>query len=88
MVEKINVNRKIKLIWDFRGMDAMPTAQHHAIHLKEYQEKTQDTTILECGFETLNEFHHIAFIITYYSEMIRLRDILLPQRAEYAQGVL
>jgi hypothetical protein len=48
----------------------------------------KDDTILECGSETLSEFHHIAFIITYYSEMIRLRDILLPQRAEYVQGVL
>lgn len=88
MAEKINVNRKIKLIWDFRGQDALPTAQHHAIHLKEYKEKVNDDTILECGSETLSELHHIAFIITYYSEMIRLRDILLPQRAEYVAGVL
>jgi hypothetical protein len=88
MAEKINVNRKIKLIWDFRGNDALPTAQHHAVHLKEYIEKTQDSTILNSGYETLGEFHHIAFIITYYSEMIRLRDILLPQRAEYVEGIL
>ena len=28
--------RKLKLIWDFRGPDALKTAEHHEIHLKEY----------------------------------------------------
>ena len=27
-------NRKIKLIWDFRGPDAQATAEHHTIHLR------------------------------------------------------
>ena len=30
------MNRKIKLIWDFRGPAATQTALHHEIHLKEY----------------------------------------------------
>ena len=30
------MNRKIKLIWDFRGPVAAKTAEHHEIHLKEY----------------------------------------------------
>ena len=28
--------RKIKLLWDFRGPDALETAKHHTIHLKEF----------------------------------------------------
>ena len=28
--------RKLKLIWDFRGPDALKIAQHHEIHLKEF----------------------------------------------------
>ena len=33
--------RNLKLIWDFRGPEALRIAQHHEIHLKEYiqQEK-------------------------------------------------
>ena len=30
------MNQKIKLIWDFRGPDALQIAKHHVIHLEEY----------------------------------------------------
>ena len=32
----IQLERKIKLLWDFRGPDALETAKHHTIHLKEF----------------------------------------------------
>ena len=33
------MNRKIKLIWDFRGQEAQKIAEHHAIHLEEFAVK-------------------------------------------------
>ena len=30
------MERQIKLIWDFRGADALKTAEHQEIHLKEF----------------------------------------------------
>jgi len=30
------LERKLKLIWDFRGESSEKTAEHHAIHLKEF----------------------------------------------------
>jgi len=30
------MDRKIKLLWDFRGEDAKEIAKHHTIHLKEF----------------------------------------------------
>ncbi len=30
------MERKIKLIWDFRGPASAKTAEHHEIHLKEF----------------------------------------------------
>lgn len=73
--------RKLKLIWDFKGPDGIKTAEHHAIHLKEYTaaKKYEDLT---SGFEALHEFHAIAFLIVPESEMIPLRDALKPHRGQ------
>ena len=36
-LQKIDgMERQIKLIWDFRGIDALKTAEHQEIHLKEF----------------------------------------------------
>jgi len=35
------MEKKIKLIWDFRGPTAKKTAEHHTIHLKEYIESEE-----------------------------------------------
>ena len=33
--------QKIKLIWDFNGVDSLNTAKHFNIHLKEFLEKEE-----------------------------------------------
>lgn len=74
------MERKIKLIWDFHGMDAQKTAEHHVHHLKEFLAKrplNNDIT----GFESLAEMHAIAFLVADESEMIEVRDALMPHRA-------
>lgn len=73
--------KEIKLIWDFRGTVAAKTAQHHEIHLKEYivAEKLVPNTT---GFEILNEFHAIAYMVVTKEKMIQVRDALKPHRGE------
>ena len=75
------MTRKIKLIWDFRGLDSEKTAHHHEIHLKEYI-KLENLQLNITGFEMKNEMHSIAFMVVQEEKMITIRDILKPHRGE------
>jgi len=70
----------IKLIWDFRGEDSYETAKHHQHHLSDYlkQHKLKDKT----GVEKITNSYAIAWLATPESNMINLRDALIPHRAE------
>lgn len=73
--------RKLKLIWDFRGPDALKIAEHHTIHLKEYSISEQlDLKIT--GFDALSHLHAIAYIVVNDAEMPKVRDALKPHRGE------
>ncbi|MBQ4916235.1 hypothetical protein J8L85_17425 [Maribacter sp. MMG018] len=75
------MNRKIKLIWDFRGPESLKTAEHHEIHLKEFiaiEKLNLDIT----GFSKINELHSIAYMVVEESNMIAVRDALKPHRGE------
>jgi hypothetical protein len=73
--------RKLKLIWDFRGPNALRTAEHHEIHLKDYilHEKLN---INITGIEQLTDMHSIAFMVVYESDMKPIRDTLKPHRGQ------
>ncbi|AMO19026.1 hypothetical protein HUE46_01750 [Flavobacterium columnare] len=75
------MQRKIKLIWDFRGPAAAKTAEHHEIHLREYIEIEQ-FPIKTTGFSVLNEMHAIAWMVVNDQNMLRVRDALKPHRGE------
>lgn len=75
------MNRKIKLLWDFRGPAAKETAKHHAIHLKDFIKK-EALTIDITGSKDLSEFHSVAFMVVEEPIMIQIRDALLPHRGE------
>lgn len=75
------MNRKIKLIWDFRGETAAKTAEHHEIHLKEFLE-TEKYPLQITGFEIRSEMHAIAFLVVEEQDMITFRDALKPHRGE------
>ncbi|MCX2720142.1 hypothetical protein [Lentiprolixibacter aurantiacus] len=75
------MDRKIKLIWDFRGPDALAIAQHHEIHLKEFIER-EGLSLKITGHQELSELHSIAFLVVQESGMIPVRDALLPHRGE------
>ncbi|MGB5497921.1 MAG: hypothetical protein WBM77_03235 [Maribacter sp.] len=75
------MNRKIKLIWDFRGPVAGKTAEHHEKHLKEFiafEKLDLDIT----GYEHINEMYSYAFMVVEQSNMIAMRDALKPHRGE------
>lgn len=75
--------RKIKLIWDMHGQHAKGTAEHHAIHLKEFAER-EKIEVMDVGTETFSDMHTMAFMVVEEKDMITVRDALRPQRAELA----
>ncbi|TVZ55824.1 hypothetical protein OD91_1092 [Lutibacter sp. Hel_I_33_5] len=79
----ITVNRKIKLIWDFRGEDALEMAKHHCLHLKEFA-LADSLSFHEIDFKELDNFYALAFIIVDEKDMKIYRDSLKPHRGEIA----
>lgn len=78
------MERKLKLIWDFRGPSAQKTAEHHVIHLNEYI-YIEKLSLNITGFQEINEFHSIAFMVVTDSEMKPVRDALKPHRGQLYQ---
>lgn len=75
------MSNKIKLIWDFRGPDAKPIADHHAKHLKEFAKAEKLTNIL-CGTEERTSMHAIAYMVVNETEMDPVRSALKPHRGQ------
>ena len=75
------MDRKLKLIWDFRGPASAKTAEHHEIHLKEYI-AIEKFPLNITGFEIYNEMQAIAFMVVTDVYMIPVRDALKPHRGE------
>ncbi|WP_055435330.1 hypothetical protein [Lacinutrix algicola] len=73
--------RKLKLIWDFKGPDGLKIAQHHEIHLKEYI-AIEKISLNITGFEIINDFHSIAYMVVNEDEMKPVRDALKPHRGQ------
>ncbi len=80
-MEKPSGNRKLKLIWDFRGPDAERIAEHHAIHLKEYLQKNAISPAIT-GIEAIAPNHHIAYLVVEEGLMPQVRDALKPHRGQ------
>jgi len=79
----IPLESKIKLLWDFRGPDALETAKHHTIHLKEFA-TIENLQFHEIDVKELNTMLCTAFIIVNESDMKVYRDALKPHRGELA----
>ncbi|MFT4754717.1 MAG: hypothetical protein ACI9GM_001253 [Salibacteraceae bacterium] len=71
----------IKLIWDFRGSNAQPIAEHHRIHLEEFIKK-EGLELLETGVHKMSVAYSIAYMHVSESEMLKVRDALKPHRGE------
>ena len=75
------LDRKIKLIWDFRGPTSKKTADHYAIHLKEYIFNEElKYTIVES--KMISEMHSLVFLVVAEFEMHQVREDLRPHRGE------
>jgi hypothetical protein len=74
------LNRRIKLIWDFRGPDALETAKHHVVHLREFT-SMQRLPYHAADAEELSENYAVAFFIIDEKNLITFRDALKPHRA-------
>ena len=77
------MNRKLKLIWDFRGPSSQKTAEHHCIHLKEFAQ-IEKLHFYNINFTILSEMHTIAFITVDEIDMKTYRDALKPHRGQLA----
>lgn len=77
------MNRKIKLIWDFKGPDALAIAKHHCIHLEEFAQ-IENLNYHQINHKELNPMYTIAFITVDESNMKIFRDTLKPHRGELA----
>lgn len=75
------MNRKIKLVWDFRGEDALETAKHHCIHLKEFA-NLEKLHFYEVAIQEKNSMLVTAYIIVDEAVMKTFRDALKPHRGE------
>lgn len=75
------MNRKIKLLWDFRGPDAKQTAKHHTIHLKEFA-TVESLSFHEINIQEKNPMLYAAFITVDEKDMKIYRDALKPHRGE------
>ena len=71
--------RKIRLLWDFRGPDALETAKHHVIHLKEFAEK-ENLPFVESSIIEQNQYLCSAFIIIFETELSIYKNALKPDR--------
>ena len=78
------MDRKLKLIWDFRGHDSQKTAEHHCIHLKEFA-VIEKLHYYEINRAILSEMHAVAFIVVDEVDMKTYRDALKPHRGELAK---
>ena len=73
------MKKKIKLIWQFYGMDALKIADHHLVHLNEYILR-EEIEIIDSGTELINDFSSISFIIIDNSLVEKLRVALKPHK--------
>ncbi len=75
------MNRKIKLLWDFRGPDASETAKHHARHLADFIKK-ESLALNITGYADITTLHSVAYMVVEETKMMQIRDALLPHRGE------
>jgi len=77
------LNRKLKLIWDFRGPDALEMAKHHALHLKEFAQ-SKNLHFYKADIENFSDLYSLAYIVVDEIDMPVYRDALRPHRGEVA----
>jgi hypothetical protein len=75
------MKKQIKLIWDFRGNESLPIAEHHRIHLEEFIKK-EGLDLNETGIHKMSSMYTIAYMMVSEAQMPIVRDALKPHRGE------
>lgn len=75
------MERIIKFVWEFRGADALGTAKHHVIHLKDYAQK-EGFSFYESDIEEHTSMFVEAFFKIEEPDAKKCYDFLKPNRAE------
>lgn len=75
------MTERIKMLWDFKGPNALKTAEHHVIHLDEFivSEKIEDSFT---QVQTIADNHVVAEMIIPNKYMTDLRTRLKPTRGQ------
>ncbi|MAR99211.1 MAG: hypothetical protein CMD21_00610 [Flavobacteriales bacterium] len=73
------MENKIRLVWDFRGADALKTAEHQLTHLVEFMIK-ENISCLDKSLEQISELQSICWIIIKESDLDFVKKRLKPDR--------
>lgn len=71
------MENKIRLVWDFRGMDALKTAEHQLVHLLEFMKK-ENIPFFDDNVEEINEMYSICSISIMQSNLDFVKNKLKP----------
>ena len=72
--------RKVKLIWDFRGVDTQKMAEHYNKHLVEFF-KSKKINLIESGFTKVSEMYYFTYAIINEIDVNNVKDAIKPHRA-------
>lgn len=75
--------KKIKMIWDFRGPDALKTAEHQCVHLKDFFIKDK-IEFYQIEIEKHSDLFVSAFAVVDEEYVEILRKTLKPNRGQLA----
>jgi len=76
------VERKIKLIWDFRGENAAMAAIRYENHLQEYVYH-EELKYTDSGVQHFSKKHSIVSLLVSEFEMQQAKEDLRPHRGEF-----
>lgn len=72
--------RILRLVWEFRGMDAQQIAAHHLQHLNEYLNR-EGIEVRDSGVQEHSEMYASAYLICEEAMALKLREPLKPHAA-------
>ena len=78
------MENKIRLVWDFRGNDALKTAEHQLIHLLEFM-KNEEIPFYNDSTEKINDLYSVCTICINESNLDFVKNKLKPHRGFLAK---
>ena len=73
------MKKKIKMVWNFTGIDAFKIANHHIIHVREYM-VSNDITMFDEGTVEVNDYAANSFIVIDSTNLEKVKNDLKPHQ--------